>query len=792
MGVNVKNTLFDFYNVGKKNLIRNAVPKATSEISNEATSSIKTISVFVHGEASNFVVSDFKKNKITFGRDETNDIVISSLFVSKFHGYFELIGDDLWIVDNDSKNGILINDEVYQKKKIEVNDIIRIDNEESRVEGGALILVRFDDVLRNWSSYSIDTKSDVLVGNKNECDILLTYNNLTPDYVIIKKKDKHFSLFPLEKEVCVNGRLIHGEVVLTDHSVISFEGVSIIYFQAKILYQSFEKGVKVIAQDVCKTVRVRGKKKDIAQHINMQINPGEFVAFVGGSGAGKSTFMSCISGLMKPTKGKVLINGVDLYQNYETLKNIIGYVPQDDIVFTDLTLSDMLSYSANLRMPDEVGSIEKERRIQEVLEIVDLTDAKNVKIKRLSGGQRKRTSIAIELLADPRLFFLDEPTSGLDPGTERSIMKTLRKMSEDGRTVILVTHNTLNLHLCDKVVFFGRGGRVCYDGSPNGAKEFFGVDDFVDIYNLIEEDVSHWHQKFTDSQEEIRIKENEEKTEKVKVSKKHFFSQCSTLVRRYLKTIFNNRFQTFLLLFQAPVISFLLSLIITNDLFEYYDVTKSILFSISLAGTYIGLGNSIQEICKERVILKKEYMSNLRLSAYLSSKVIVLLFLSIIQAFLLIFSLKLFIAVPVDGVVFRWDLEMVIESSLTIFAASTIGLVVSTLASNPSAAMAYIPILLVPQMLFSGMLFELDGITEFLSYFMLCRWSLELLGTTNDMNNMVSLIQDVVPGYKREAELFFEFTSKHFYEDIIIICVMALVLIGICYFILKKQLEVKK
>lgn len=159
----------------------------------------------------------------------------------------------------------------------------------------------------------------------------------------------------------------------------------------------------------------------------MTIKPSEFVAFVGGSGAGKSTFMKCISGVDRPTSGKVLINGENLYDNYDELKYNIGYVPQEDIVYSNLTLHDTLQYAAKLRMPDNTTRKERNIRIKEVLEIVQLTELENSYIRQLSGGQRKRASIAVELIADPNLFFLDEPTSGLDPGTERSIMLTLRK-----------------------------------------------------------------------------------------------------------------------------------------------------------------------------------------------------------------------------------------------------------------------------------------------------------------------------------------------------------------------------
>lgn len=794
----------------------------------------KVISIFVNGDIRNIVLTDFKKEKVTFGRDKSNDIVLNSLFISKFHGYFELKDSNLIVVDNDSKNGIIVNEEKVKYKILENNDYIRIDNDSKRLSNGVVILVKFGQNLRKWNRFIFEDEERITIGNNSDCNIVLPYSCMSNEYIEIVKKDKDFLLLP-NHNVCLNNKKVLTEMVLIDNDVISVDGMFLIYYKKEILYQFSEKGVRIDARSIFKTVKVKGKEKDISQNVNMTIYPGKFVAFVGGSGAGKSTFMSFLCGINKPTKGNVLINGKDLFQNYDTLKNVIGYVPQDDIVFTNLTLIDMLTYSADLRMPSNSTPVEKERRINEVLNIVDLVGKENVLIKRLSGGQRKRAGIAVELLADPSLFFLDEPTSGLDPGTERNMMKTLRKMANSGQTVILVTHNTSNIHLCDEVVFFGEGGKVCYDGPPEGAKTFFGVDDFVDIYNLISDDVDNWHTKYTKEIhiEDITIEQiednqnkNDENTisntdkvvnnlftsfddnseynfmKKIKLEAKKrkenkekkatFFKQFLTLTKRHFKTIINNKFQLLLLIFQAPIIAFALTLVMNQDLFEYYDMTKSILFSISLAAIYIGLGNSIQEICKEKVILKKEHMANLRLSSYLISKVVVLLLLSVIQAILFVATLNLLIEVPSDGVIFSWNIESTFEIALTIFASSMIGLVVSTVSSDPSVAMTYIPLLLVPQMLFSGMLFELENIIDFLSNFILCRWSLELLGTTNDMNNMISAVQDVIPDYKREAEVFFEFTSSHFYKDVFIILFMSIVLIIICYIILKRQLEVKK
>lgn len=168
-------------------------------------------------------------------------------------------------------------------------------------------------------------------------------------------------------------------------------------------------------------------------HVSLNIRPGELVAIIGGSGAGKSTILNCMCGYLKPTSGEVYINGVDLYQNFDSLKKTIGYVPQSDIVYDNLTLYDMLMYTAKLRLPKDISSNERENAINRAISTVELTEKKNSLIKALSGGQKKRASIAVELLSDPNLLFLDEPTSGLDPGTERTLMKSLREMADSGK-----------------------------------------------------------------------------------------------------------------------------------------------------------------------------------------------------------------------------------------------------------------------------------------------------------------------------------------------------------------------
>lgn len=752
-----------------------------------------TISVIESGKIENYSFTDFQKEKVTFGRDEKNDIVLSSPLVSTFHGHFELNNDSLIICDNKSLNGFYINSFIKKDRFIlHDGDVIKIDNPNTPLCEGILMFITISTKKNKWLEFDLSDKNKINIGRSKDCDIVLDHINISLKHAKLEKESTGYTLGYEGNNIGIilNNMSLIASTPLRDKDVFELNGIKFIYNQNKLFYQLTENGVRIDAFDIVKTVRLKFKKKNISQHANFSAEPGQFVAFVGGSGAGKSTFLKCISGVSKPTSGQVLINGNDLYNNYDALKNLIGYVPQENIIFDDLSLIKMLKYAANLRMPDDSTKKEKEKRIDEVLSIVEMLDKKDVMIKNLSGGQQKRACIAVELLANPNLFFLDEPTSGLDPGTERSLMKTLRKMANSGKTIILVTHNTLNLHLCDKVVFFGYGGKLCFDGTPKDALSFFEVDDFVDIYNIITTETDKWHQKFVESKYisnniPIAEKDTNYKTPKSRSVLKHFI----TLLKRKINMLFNNKQQLILLFGQAPLIAFLLSFVVTDNLFYSYEETKAILFTLSTAAIWIGLLNSIQEICKEKVILEKEYMSNLRLVSYISSKVFYLLAIAIIQAILLVGTFALTVEVPKVGLINNWFFDSTIIIFLTIFSASTMGLFVSAISKDSSVALTMPTLLLVPQLLFSGMLFPLNGIVDKISNFILCRWSVEALGTVNDLNSLVGAIQEILPGYIRAPETYYEFTIQHLNLDLSIILIMTLIFIVASYFALKIQLE---
>ena len=307
---------------------------------------------------------------------------------------------------------------------------------------------------------------------------------------------------------------------------------------------------------------------------------------------------------------------------------------------------------------------------------------------------------------------------------------------------------------------------------------------------MLNSNTDGWHEAFNKSNYRKKSKIEAIESNSVNNTKaKSFFKQFFTLLRRKFKTLFNNKQQLLLLFGQAPLIAILLSIVVTDNLFYSYEETKAILFTISTAAIWIGLLNSIQEVCKERIILEKEFMADLRLSAYLSSKVVYLFLISLVQAILLITSFMLVVDVPQMGLLFSWYIESIFIVFLTIFSASSMGLLVSSVSKDSSVALTMPTLLLVPQLLFSGMLFPLNGIVDKVSNFILCRWSVEALGTVNDLNSLVSAVQEAIPGYVREIENYYTFTINHLTYDLSIIVLMTVILVGLSYYLLKRQLE---
>lgn len=243
-------------------------------------------------------------------------------------------------------------------------------------------------------------------------------------------------------------------------------------------------------------VSVSAGFKTILSSISFRARPGQLTAILGPSGAGKSTLFRALNGSQPPNSGQVLYGGEELYAAYDTYRTRIGYVPQDDILHDALTAREVLFYAGRLRMPEQTAEEEVERRVAEVLEQVELTDRAGVRVRRLSGGQRKRVNLGVELMTGPPVLFLDEPTSGLDPALEEKMMVLFRRLARDNRTVFLTTHVTESLDQVDRVLLLC-SGKLVFAGAPAEAQRFFGVTAFVDIYGkLTAAGADHWAAEF--------------------------------------------------------------------------------------------------------------------------------------------------------------------------------------------------------------------------------------------------------------------------------------------------------
>ena len=398
---------------------------------------------------------------------------------------------------------------------------------------------------------------------------------------------------------------------------------------------------------------------------------------------------------------------------------------------------------------------------------MQLEDQRHQIINSLSGGQRKRASIAVELLGNPSLFFLDEPTSGLDPSLEKKMMLQLRELANNGRTVILVTHATANLRQCDHVVFMAQG-RMVFFGPPDEALRFFGASDFADIYDIIDRDPAKWEHHFHASpiyDRYVRRRLHHAVTPSPQaISRQRRLTNQSSALRQFfiltqrnLELIRRDYFSLFVLLAVMPIIGLLLALIagrydltghpaaeVTRLLsqdgrYQIVLTTQKLLLMMALAATLLGIFGAAYEIVKEQAVYKRERMINLKIGPYVSSKVAALFIFALIQCVLLLSVVALKVRLPADGVFASPALEIYVTLLLTTLAAICLGLMISAAVTRRDSVIYVVMLILFVQIIFSGALFELKGPMKGVSYATITRWSLDAIGSTVDMTALDEL-----------------------------------------------------
>ena len=743
------------------------------------------------------------KKQYHLGRATDNDVVVASFFVSSYHATILVENDRCRIRDNQSRNGTYVNGRRIQEALLQHGDMIQIGDIDSSSPDVVVISYTLEEEqgLEQWQALALG-QPVISIGREKDNTIALSHNLISRHHARLVLTPQGYVLEDLNSTngTFLNGQRISGSTHLTPNDVIQVAHTQLVFQAHQLVYKASLRGLKLDAMHITKVVKDATAgffdkdkpDKVILSDISITIEPGELVAIIGGSGAGKSTFMDSINGFRLPTYGAVYINDDDFYQNYQAYKNIMGYVPQKDIVYDILTLGEMLTYAAKLRMPEDTTPEERQQRVAQVIHDVELTGRENLQIRKFSGGQRKRASIAVELLADPKLFYLDEPTSGLDPGMERNMMVMLKKLAKQGKTIVLITHATANIHLCDKVVILGSGGKLCYYGAPRDAFTFFGVDDYPEIYNLVTREADRWETAFKQSHYYSYVHDLMNKVPGQAPSEKpqsrSGLRQYVVLCMRYMKLTVTDRLRFFLLLLQAPLIAVIMGIVTERQAFENYLDAKSLCFLIAIIGVWLGVLNSIQEITKERNIYKRERSVNLKLTPYILSKLTILGMLAVIQSFLFVGVMTLYVDFPSLNLLGSVELELFITTTLSILAATALGLLVSSMVSNTDRAIGLTPVILIPQVVFSGLTFDLDGVAELISYLAVGKWAGRATAISVDYNNIpLASPNPNIPPPPRQMFDYYEHDLALLLQNWGILLFFMLVCIAINVVILKRQ-----
>ena len=745
-------------------------------------------------------------NSTWIGRDPQCSILIDSKaeMVSRKHAEIRIEGTEYVIEDNKSFNGTLVNEQrisavtpLYHDDRIRLGHsgpVLRFDSPGRQAPKGASLsgqravassqtgsfqkgpsvagsntMILDRESAEKYISKPAGTQPQLLMsvvfGDKSELTIGRdARNDIKLDGLQIS--NRHARLVrsgggvAIEDLRSTNGVYVNGKPVskqqIGPHDTVQV-GAFLIAVDAGGNINVFDQRSKTRIDVVNVTRQVRdrdtGGQLTLLDSISLSIKPNEFVGVLGPSGAGKSMLMHIMNGVGRATSGNVLINGLDLLHHRDSLKQSIGFVPQEDIIHRELSVFRSLYYVAKLRLSRDVSSADLRQIVEEVMDVTGLTERRSVKVKDLSGGQRKRVSTAVELLTKPSVIFLDEPTSGLDPAGEERIMKLFRQIAESGRTVVLTTHAMENVKLFDKIVVLMAGKLVFY-GKPADALKHLNASSFKELYARLEQPVEEgvrehgeahrrqiteraaetWKTKFRSAPEyreniekplsELKSIEGQAKQKKHRLGIFGSISQWITLSRRYFEVLLSDKLTLFILLAQAPVIA-----LMTFFVMEPEQPRDFVYFVLAIVAVWFGTSVSAREIVRERPVFERERMVNVGLLPYLASKLFVIGFIVSIQCLMLFIPLKLFDLaglMPMPGELF--GIPQLWAVLLTAAVGVAVGLFVSAVVRTSEMATSLVPLILIPQILFSGLVGVPDGMVyRAVSMTMPAAWSFDTI-----------------------------------------------------------------
>ncbi|OCB54765.1 ABC transporter ATP-binding protein [Mycobacterium malmoense] len=545
----------------------------------------------------------------------------------------------------------------------------------------------------------------------------------------------------------VNGVRV-GSAVLTEGDVVTIGNVDLIYTRGTLVRRG-EAATRTGGLEV-NGVHFTAEGKELIDNISLTCRPGTLTAVIGGSGAGKTTLVRMIAGYTHPSRGSVTFEGHDIHNEYAVLRSRIGMVPQDDVVHHQLTVNQALGYAAELRLPPDTSTQDRAQIVVQVIEELDLTKNANTRVDKLSGGQRKRASVALELLTGPSLLILDEPTTGLDPALDRQVMLMLRRLADAGRTVLVVTHSVSYLDVCDQLLLIAPGGKTAFGGPPDQVETAMGTKNWADIFAKVGADPDEANRRFLAANKSPSIVASPSSPAADLGEPVHtdVLRQMSTIARRQVRLVVSDRgYSVFLAL--LPFLIGVLSLTvrgktglgIADPRGNNPDQPGQILVMLNVGAIFMGSALTIRDLVGERPIFQREQAVGLSTKAYLGAKVVVFCGFAIVQAAIAtLITVVGWGAPPTDGVLLgNVSLELFVTVAATCVASAILGLALSAVAQSQDQIMPLLVVSIMSQLVFSGgMIWVTDRIVlDQLSWATPARWGYAASASTINIDKLV-------------------------------------------------------
>jgi ABC-type multidrug transport system ATPase subunit len=706
----------------------------------------------------------------TIGSTAEADIVVPATFLAPLHARVAL-RDGSWNVESLSAAGsVLLRGDVVRRGVIVRGEIFRLADRignfvtvkvpragRSRLRDGALRAA----LPGPGESY--------LIGSEASCPVRLDHPLVQAYHVAVRREDS--GTIWLEDRRTAAGTYINGQRLRGRQRLATGDIIQIGPFSARVGSTALEPLEQVAGVDI--SVRDasvdapharNGRPRTLLHSVSLELNPATMTAVAGPSGAGKTTLMRLLSGQLAAAEGVVEYNGADLADCRVAYAALMGYVPQEDVVHADLTVMEALGYQARLRLGSAAAPATRLARVERVITLMGLTQQRSQLVKTLSGGQRKRVSIACELLSEPQILFLDEPTSGLDPGLDKRMMLLLRLLADQGRTVVLTTHAIAHVDVCDTLVLVGVGGYVIYAGPPEAALDWFGVQSLSDVFALVEtpEAAAAAARRAALAQVPVNAAAARPSAGRAPMAgapaaRHHAVrpvpdkdrgqggalggsrlpvgsaawrgavaDQGRIFAGRYVRLLGRDRAALAFSLLQGIAVAVLTALVAPKP-FSWDLHGSAPTFVFGCASVWFGMISAVRELVKEKGIWRREFLAGGSLPAYLASKVGVLSALLAFQSLTLTIVLALTLGLPASSPLASPFLSVFGTLWLAGLCGMALGLLVSATAPSADRAMSLVPYLLITQLVLCGVLFPLGAMT-FASWLMPARWSVSALG----------------------------------------------------------------